>query len=48
MDLQIQNWLFILVPYEGESISHFLGRFRRENALTTGGLGQVTEFSNIN
>ncbi|BAQ63846.1 TniQ family protein [Geminocystis sp. NIES-3709] len=42
MDLQIQNWLFILVPYEGESISHFLGRFRRANSLSCGGLGQAT------
>ena len=28
-------------PYEGESLSHFLGRFRRANALTPTGLGRA-------
>ncbi len=28
-------------PYEGESLSHFLGRFRRANDLTPSGLGRV-------
>jgi hypothetical protein len=26
---EIQPWWFVVEPYEGESISHFLGRFRR-------------------
>jgi hypothetical protein len=34
----IQPWLFRVEPFEGESISHFLGRFRRANELTPSGL----------
>lgn len=43
METEIQPWCFTIEPYEGESISHFLGRFRRENKLTPTGLGKVTE-----
>lgn len=39
-DGEIQPWLFVVEPYEGESLSHFLGRFRRENDLTPSGLGK--------
>lgn len=38
----IQPWLFRTKPYEGESISHYLGRFRRANNLTPTGLGKAT------
>jgi hypothetical protein len=41
-DSDIQPWLFLVEPYKGESISHFLGRFRRENALTSTMLGKET------
>ncbi|WP_242036460.1 TniQ family protein [Leptolyngbya sp. FACHB-321] len=37
----MQPWLFQIEPYEGESLSHFLGRFRRPNHLTPSGLGQL-------
>lgn len=37
----IQPWLFRVEPFEGESLSHFLGRFRRANDLTTSGLGKA-------
>ncbi|MDM9584865.1 TniQ family protein [Nostoc sp. GT001] len=37
----IQPWLFQVEPYEGESLSHFLGRFRRANELTPTGLGKA-------
>nr|WP_290225436.1 TniQ family protein [Trichocoleus desertorum] len=37
----IQPWLFEVEPYEGESLSHFLGRFRRLNHLSPSGLGQL-------
>lgn len=37
----IQPWLFEVEPYEGESLSHYLGRFRRQNHLTPGGLGTM-------
>ena len=37
----IQPWLFDVAPYEGESLSHFLGRVRLRNHLTASGLGQL-------
>jgi len=37
----IQPWLFEVEPYPGESLSHYLGRFRRRNQLTPGGLGTM-------
>jgi len=40
--MEIKPWWFTIAPYEGESISHFLGRFRRENELTPSGLGEIT------
>lgn len=41
VDAVIQPWLFEVEPYEGESLSHYLGRFRRQNHLTPGGLGTM-------
>jgi len=38
---EIQSWLFQVEPLEGESLSHFLGRFRRANDLTPTGLGKA-------
>ncbi len=38
---EIQPWLFQVEPYDGESISHFLGRFRQANELTSSGLGKA-------
>jgi hypothetical protein len=38
---EIQPWLFPVEPLEGESFSHFLGRFRRRNHLTPSALGQL-------
>ncbi len=40
--VEIQPWLFQIEPLEGESLSHFLGRFRRANDLTPTGLGKAT------
>ena len=40
-DSDIQPWFFRVEPYEGESLSHFLGRFRRANELTPTGLGRA-------
>jgi hypothetical protein len=37
---EIQPWLFVIAPLEGESLSHFLGRFRRENDLSASRLGK--------
>jgi len=39
--VEIQPWLFQVEPYAGESLSHFLGRFRRPNHLTPSSLGQL-------
>ena len=39
--IEIQPWMFQIEPYEGESFSHFLGRFRRPNHLSANGLGQL-------
>ena len=40
---EIQPWLFQIEPLPGESLSHFLGRFRRANDLTPSGLGKAAE-----
>ncbi|QMS89609.1 TniQ family protein [Nostoc edaphicum CCNP1411] len=37
----IKPWLFRVQPYQGESLSHFLGRFRQANDLTPTGLGKA-------
>ena len=39
---EIQPWWFLVEPYKGESISHFLGRFRRANELSVSGLGKIS------
>jgi transcriptional regulator with XRE-family HTH domain len=39
---EIQPWWFLIEPFEGESISHFLGRFRRTNELSQSGLGSIS------
>jgi hypothetical protein len=41
VDSGIQPWLFAVEPYEGESLSHFLGRVRSRNHLTANGLGKL-------
>jgi hypothetical protein len=41
--VEIQPWLFQIEPLQGESLSHFLGRFRRANNLTPTGLGKATK-----
>jgi TniQ len=47
LDTGIQPWLFQVEPYEGESLSHFLGRFRRPNHLTPSGLGQLASIGAV-
>lgn len=37
----VKPWLFIIEPLAGESLSHFLGRFRRANHLSPAGLGNL-------
>lgn len=38
----IQPWWFLVEPLEGESISHYLGRFRRANELNPTQLGKIS------
>ena len=47
VDSGIQPWLFETMPYEGESLSHFLGRVRRKNHLTASGLGQMAGIGSV-
>jgi hypothetical protein len=39
--MELKPWLFHVEPLPGESLSHFLGRVRRQNHLSPGGLGQL-------
>ncbi|NDJ24445.1 hypothetical protein GS682_22935 [Nostoc sp. B(2019)] len=43
----VKPWLFIIEPYPGESLSHFLGRFRRANHLSPAGLGNLAEIGAV-
>ncbi len=38
---------FAVELLEGESLSHFLGRFRRANSLTTTALGKITGLGGV-
>ncbi|QHU98944.1 TniQ family protein [Synechocystis sp. CACIAM 05] len=40
-EMELKPWLFRVEPLPGESLSHFLGRVRRQNHLSPGGLGQL-------
>ncbi len=42
LEVEIEPWLFPVEPLLGESISHFLGRFRRANELTVSMMGRIT------
>ncbi len=39
---EIHTWWFLVEPLDDESISHYLGRFRRENELSTTQLGKIS------
>ena len=41
MSTEIQSWLLPVEPLTGESLSHFLGRFRRQNHLSPSALGDL-------
>lgn len=45
--MELQSWLFTVSPYEGESISHFLGRFRRANDLSVTGLSTMAQLGGV-
>ena len=44
---EAETWLFPVEPYEGESLSHFLGRFRRENYLSPSALGELAGIGGV-
>ncbi|MEG3899056.1 MULTISPECIES: hypothetical protein [unclassified Microcoleus] len=44
---EIQPWLFAIAPLPGESLSHFLGRFRKCNHLTPSSLGQIAKIGAV-
>ena len=39
--LNAEGWMFQITPMPGESIGHYLGRFRRANCLTQSGLAEL-------
>jgi hypothetical protein len=39
--LDAEGWLFQMAPVGGESIGHYLGRFRRANCLSQGALAEL-------
>jgi TniQ len=41
LSTEIQAWLLPVEPFDGESLSHFLGRFRRQNHLSPSALGDL-------
>jgi hypothetical protein len=41
LSIEIQLWLSLVEPFAGESLSHFLGRFRRRNYLSINALGDL-------
>jgi len=41
LSTEIQSWLLSVEPFDGESLSHFLGRFRRQNHLSPSALGDL-------
>ncbi|VEP17292.1 conserved hypothetical protein [Hyella patelloides LEGE 07179] len=41
---EAQSWLFSIEPYDEESLSHFLGRFRRRNYLSPSALAGLKQF----
>jgi len=45
--MEIQPWLYQIQPYSGESLSHYLGRFRRANHLTVSALGKESGLGGI-
>ncbi|WP_036484423.1 transcriptional regulator [Myxosarcina sp. GI1] len=44
---EAQLWLFPVEPSNGESLSHFLGRFRRSNHLSPSALGDLAGIGGV-
>lgn len=41
MSIEVRSWLLSIEPFDGESLSHFSGRFRRQNHLSPSALGDL-------
>lgn len=44
---EIQPWWFLVEPLVGESISHYIGRFRRANELSQTQLGKISGLGGV-
>ncbi|MDJ0596580.1 MAG: TniQ family protein [Pleurocapsa sp. MO_226.B13] len=44
---EVEPWLFPVEPYDEESLSHFLGRFRRQNYLSPSALGDLAGIGGV-
>lgn len=47
MNAGLEPWIYQVKPYSGESFSHYLGRFRRENIMTVSRLGEETGLGGV-
>ncbi len=45
MKMELQPWVFPVSVHPGESLGHFLGRFRRANSLSRQGLAELLGIS---
>jgi len=43
----IDDWAVPVAPYDGESLSHYLGRYRRANTLSASMLGRLTGLGGV-
>lgn len=44
---EFEPWINVVMPFPGESISHFLGRFERSNQWSAYQIGRVTELGAV-
>lgn len=44
---ELEPWLFLIEPCEGESLSHFLGRFRISNHISPSALGNLAGIGGV-
>jgi DNA-directed RNA polymerase subunit RPC12/RpoP len=44
---EFEPWINVVIPFPGESISHFLGRFERSNQWSAYQIGRVTELGGV-
>ncbi len=47
METILQPWIYRLAPYSGESLSHYLGRFREANCLSVSRLAEEARLGSV-